>query len=734
MSALEKIRKHSGLLIAVIGIALVAFILGDLFSSGMKGTGGSKNVAVVNGKKLLWEDYYRLSQRNMNIAENNSRMSRNEGLAGWERSIVQIGTLEDMIRNSIMNSEYEAAGLSISPKEMEDMCTGAEPHEYVRYFCQRYMGGYNGENVKLFLKEFNNVPVEIRDEWIVTEQAIKDDRLKTKFENLVKASYMVPTKLAEKYYNDRFAKTTAEIIALPYDLNTAVEVTKENQQKYYEENKYIFKTEATRDIEYVVFPVDPSEEDKAALLAQVGAMKSQFEKAENIPSFVTVNSVAPYDSTWKSRDEVPADIVSAIFDEGAQPGTVFDPYYADFYDVQHNNKHVRCCNIVRLVDLQERADSLRASHILIPYQGATRSVDTITTKEMAEQRADSIYKVLMKSKDEKLFGQLAGKFSSDKSSAEKEGDLDWFVDGAMVYGFNEFVMNNPVGQMGVVESPYGYHVIKVTGKTEMQPKARLAVVRKDLMASQKTYQSEYGKAHKFANDNKTAEKFDAAAEAAGLVKHPQSLIASTCRIGDALPLEDTRSIVHWAFDKKTKVGNVSVFDSPNMFVVAVLTDVTEEGYLPLEKAIKGKEAPIQNLRRGELAVEKMKACGNDYNRMIKELGAVADSVSGLTLESRSVGRYGVEVSVIGTILGMKEGEVVGPIAGGTTAYIIKNVKHEPAPANTDEYKAILTAKRSQFDNAIYKGGDILPGSNSPCGAIYSALHNKAKIKDERLKL
>ena len=125
------------------------------------------------------------------------------------------------------------------------------------------------------------------------------------------------------------------------------------------------------------------------------------------------------------------------------------------------------------------------------------------------------------------------------------------------------------------------------------------------------------------------------------------------------------------------------------------------------------------MKKGEIAVSKMQACGNDYDRMVNELGAESTTVNDITMESRSVGNFGVDDKVVGIILGMKEGEVVGPVAGNNTAFVIKNVKHQPATSATD-YPAIQREKKAQFDNRVLSGG------------VYNALKNNAKIEDNRV--
>ena len=696
MSALEKIRKHSGLVITVIGVALLVFVVQDLVNSDNKGRNrGRENVvAVVNGDKISYDEI-----RNWYSSRYGSANPTAE----------QLNSVLDMtIRERIMNSEYDATGVTVSPDELDDLFTGEKPHNMVTYFFQ---GNWSPENVKQYEDAIHgeNVPKEYRNQWVELKYAVRKDRMEQKFNNLVKASYYVPTKLAEKYYNDKNEKTSAQIIAVRYDVTSPVEITDKDKKKYYEENKnLLFETDAIRDIEYVVFPIEPSKEDNENVRQQVADLKDQFAATDNIINFVTYNSDFGhrYDSTWMGRTDVVADIESAIFD-GGQLGDIVGPYF-------DGNAY----NLARIVEFQNRADSLKASHILIPYVGALRSSDTVTTKEMAQKRADSIANVLKKNpKDTKLFGKLAAQFSSDPGSAEKEGDLDWFPDGVMVYNFNEYVMKNAVGQIGVVETPFGYHVIKVTGKTEMQPKARLAVVRKSVDVSPKTDQYIHSRAHRFANENGTYEKFIAAAQAEGLNVHPApKTSAYTFNISNLG--NESRTIVRWAFDKKTKVGDVKLFTFPDMFVVAAVADGFDEGYAPIEKVAVEKENQILNMKRGEIYVSKMKACGNDYDRMIKELKADTATVRNLTMETRNIGNFGIEPSIVGTIIGMKEGDVAGPLAGGISAFIIKNVKHQAAPPTTD-YSSILTQRRAWYTNFSRE-------------AVYPALRKNAKIKDDRL--
>ncbi len=705
MAAIEKIRKRSGLLIAIIGIALLAFVLQDLFQSGGRSSGPT--VAVVDGDKISVRDYEALKEKNLE-----NRRSSNNNLSSAETYSIYNSTLEEIIKDNIMTKEYEASGFGVTPDELMDQMTGNNPHPWVVQSFGDGSGNVDKQRVAEYIQNLNALPAEYYYRWLDFEKALKQNRLETKYENLVKASYFLPTPLAKKYYESKNMKATADIIALRYSNipDSTVTVTDADNKAFYEENKFRFETDERRDIEYVLFEIKPSLEDRQDALRFVQDRKPEFAAAESAVHYVndSYNSDKRYDSTWLSRNDVPEAIEQAIFDNGNGVGYVFGPYEDE-----------DAFNLVRIVDLQNRPDSLRASHILIGYKGAYGSQDTITTKEQAEAKANEILSQLKAAKNnDELYAELAAQYNTD-ATKDKGGDLDWFTDGTMVPEFNEYVINNPVGSLGIVETVFGYHVVKVTNKTQPQPKARLAYLMHKITWSTETYQNVYAEANKFFAENRTYDQFNKAIEEQGLTKRTMPAIdKSTYQIAG---LENPREIVRWAFDAKTQKGDISdkIFElDNNQLVVAALTGVIHEGYAPLETVIERSKYQILNKKKGEKAVEKMKACGNDVNRMVNELGAESTTVSDVSIDSRVLGNFGVEADIIGMILGMKEGEEIGPVAGNSSAFIIKNVRLS-IPVETNDYSNIIREKTSQFTNKAMGNG------------VYSALRKQVKIKDNR---
>jgi parvulin-like peptidyl-prolyl isomerase len=105
------------------------------------------------------------------------------------------------------------------------------------------------------------------------------------------------------------------------------------------------------------------------------------------------------------------------------------------------------------------ADQVRASHILLMYAGSERSMAS-RSKPEARRQIQVIAGELEAGGD---FEALAREHS-DCPSAQRGGDLGSFGRGMMVGAFEDVAFGMEVGGLsGVVETPFGYHLIKRTG-------------------------------------------------------------------------------------------------------------------------------------------------------------------------------------------------------------------------------------------------------------------------------
>jgi len=288
----------------------------------------------------------------------------------------------------------------------------------------------------------------------------------------------------------------------------------------------------------------------------------------------------------------------------------------------------------------------------------------------------------------------------------------------MVPQFNQYVIDNEVGSIGMVETDFGYHIIEVTGKKEPQKKVRIAEIVHHVTPSTQTYQDVFAEASRFASATKTRDDFDNNIADQGLNKRlAPNLRTNSNRITG---MENPRQVVRWAFDEKTSVNDVSdIFDLDNMYVIAVLTKATEKGISSLDDIREMIEPQVKNIKKGEYLVERMKALNNDWDKIIAELKAEKQVVSDLSFDSRTVTGFGQESKLIGTIFTMEEGETSEPLAGNAAAFIVKLIKLTPAP-EIDNFDRIRRDYSVAFSNSVRNN------------AAFRALEKESDIEDNRL--
>src|SRR5690606_19035967 len=117
--------------------------------------------------------------------------------------------------------------------------------------------------------------------------------------------------------------------------------------------------------------------------------------------------------------------------------------------------------------------SVKSSHILIAYEGALRANPEIKrTKEEAEKIAKEL--LAEAKKKETVFVELARDKSDDTQSAALGGDLGYFQQGRLAKEFNTYIFNNPVGSIGLVETDFGFHIVRVDDKQDVFQIAHLS--------------------------------------------------------------------------------------------------------------------------------------------------------------------------------------------------------------------------------------------------------------------
>lgn len=705
MATLQTIRDKAGVLVAaIIGIAILAFVLGDFL--GGKNGGGFRNkkrleIGEIAGNSISYIDFDKKVNNLTEIYKLSGQQVTDEATI----TSIQQQTWDQMVRNMVMSKEYEKLGLNVSGEELFDMVQGKNPHAYVRQiFTDQSTGNFDRGALIRFLKnmEFDETGNQ-RKYWMFLENQIDEERMFTKYLNLVRKGLNVTSFQAEQNY-----ELNSKVVDFKYLLkryaslsDSSVTVSEADIKAYYDEHKKGYKQTASRSIEYVAFDVNPSQNDIKEADDWINHIKPDFEKANNTEQFVNANSDIPFDPKNYKNGELPELINDFMFSNPV--GSVYGPYLEN-----------ETYKLAKLAAVNNLPDSVHARHILIS-PGPERSEDR------AKQIADSLATLIKSGTD---FALLATLNSDDKGSAQLGGDLGWFTEGAMVRPFNDACFHGNKGDVTIVKSKFGYHIINIIDQSKKFKKVQVGILAREIQPSSTTFQNVYSQASKFAGTNNTYEKFIASIEKEGLNKR----VANDLKENDRqIPgLESPRLLVMAVYNTdKNKIvldrNNQAVFELGDKYVVAYVTEVKKDGIAPLEQVRDDVELNARKKKKAEAIIKSVNEKMADATT-IEALGDVIDSevqsASGISFNSFSIPGAGIEPAVIGTVVELPENKISKPVEGENGVYVLMvtaiSNKEDDTPESEKESLKTIYLTRVNYDT-------------------YNALLEKADVKDKRSK-
>jgi peptidyl-prolyl cis-trans isomerase D len=729
MATLEKIRQRSGLLIIVIGVAMLAFILTDLLGSGNSILmGDAANVGKVNSLKISIDEF---SKRLAEKTENYKNQSQDFALERASTKQLADATWDDLLREIIMDAEYEKLGIVATKAEVFKEITNNPNISGAQAFRDQITGDFNAAMLTQYLANMRDEAASgdenARDflrQWIDFENAVKSQILTTKYNTAIQKGLYTPKALAMEDARRKEQNVSVQFVYLPYTEveDSEVTVSEADIKAYYKANKEKYKNdEETRDIEFVEFTILPSEqdiedvtndvlgliEDKFQMNAVTNEMDTieGFRTTDNDSLFVEMNSDIPFQNTYYKLDEFPAGLDTILWD--AAEGTLHGPYEdAGFMNVAKVNKVI------------SMPDSVKASHILISHQGAERAAETITRDfRQAQQLADSLYKIILD--DPAKFETFNMEFSDDQVSKMQGGDLNWFKPGMMAQEFNDYCFQNSKGDIGFVLTDFGYHIIRIDEQGGANKAVRLATLSRRIFPSENTIKSVNRDAANFAaNVHKMGKTFTEVAEEMGYFPRP----VTDLNIFDEniIGLGNSRNIVRWAFDEKTMVGDLNIFDVNNQTVAVVnLSQVSPKGYSPVELVRDEIELKVKVEKKGEILKGRLR----DGMKAATDVASLANNM-GQTLRVNSAAfsninfpGAGNEPKVTGVMHGLALGVMSEPIAGEMGVYVLYVTSIDPF-----EDRLIYDDEKNTMTTSV---------RNSVPGQIFLALKKNAKITDRR---
>jgi peptidyl-prolyl cis-trans isomerase D len=680
MISLENIRNRSGLLLVVIGIAMLAFILTDLLSS-QNGAGQTDLIVGEVGAETI--DYKAFEQRVQNSVEVQKQSNPNINAEQVRNSI-----WNQLVREMVYQKEYEALALNVSSDELFDMIQGDNPYPTIQQTFVNAQGQFDRAILLQYLKEDidNDETGQSRKRWAEFEAAIMKERLSKKYTSLVSNGVNVSDWEAQLYNNFQDEVRSVSYIQIPFKsiADSLVQVTDSDILSYMKDNSDDYQQEASRDIEYIVFAVNPSDDDRVEANSWIEDIKKEFADSDDDARFLSKNSdVSFVPINFTSEDNLAKDVASLYL---SSVGTVVGPYTNGFNNLR----------LAKLVDVQNRPDSVKARHILINAPDAQTKIDSI--KNLIQNGSS--------------FADLAKKLSEDTGSGADGGNLGWFVEGQMVAEFNEVCFTSNKGSLETTTSQFGVHLIEVTDKSKSSKKVKVAYLDRNVVASNKTYQSVFTMAGKFAAENNTTDDFNESSLNDNLSKRIANELQSTTTT--IAGLESPRTLIQWA--NESSLGDVSdVFEFGNKFVVATLTKVNKSGLQNVDDARVKVQGILKSQMSSEMILSSLKSI-ESLEQASQDYGVDVVEATDLTFNNNQVPVLGQQPAFVGAAFAVDEGLTTQAFAGKGSVFVIR-VDKVTANASSD-----YSFTKSNLQTSL---------SSKTNFQTYQALENLTDIKDNR---
>ena len=646
MAILQKTREKAGMAVSIIiALALLSFIIDpQTLETAFNAMSSRNDVGVINGKTISYLDFQQDVDKFTTI---NEMVTGSSAQSEQQQEQVRNAAWQSLLDRYLFVKNAKAAGIRVGEEEMKNLLAGdmISPVVSQNPAFMDESGNFSKDALQNLI---NNISQDqtgrLKEYWNYIQNTVYTQQFYAKYSSLFTNSNFQNPLMLRRAIAENNNTTNVDFVMVPnYGMDTTVKVSGDEIRKYYESHKNMFKQNASRDMEYVVFEVKPSEADINATNEAIGKVYDEFSTTDNMKSFLARNSEKSLNEYWYKAGELSTvnSGISEFVDANAQ-GT--SPIVSD------NNVFYAA----RIMATAQIPDSVYVRHILL--QGAT------------ETKADSLLNVLVKGEN---FSNVAASYSADTRSAAdgEQGNVGWMTQTYMIPGF-ESVLTAQVGKPYIVKTQYGTHIVEVAKRTAPVAKKQVAILEKTALASGETFNSYYAQASKFSKI--AAGKYNnykAAVDSMGLYSHPMKVTEATSSYGS---ISQAKEVTRWVFDNK--VGKVSeiITVNNNYLFVATVTGIHKEGIAKIDEV---KEAIRQQLY-AQKASEKAAADIAQKIQGISDLQAIADTLhssvsTGVDVRFASLAGQGLDPKFIGAASVAPEGKICGPVAGTIGTYIFK---------------------------------------------------------------
>ena len=705
MGIIGSIRKHSWLAVAIVGIAIICFIIGDLTKNRKQPT-----FAKIDGDEITYDFF----NRRLASLEEDYQMRGNSSYAFKEN------VWQEILQDHVLGKEIAALGIEVTDDEVSDMYVGRFIHPALQQqFTNPQTGVYDRQNISNYVRQIDALPdtMEAKVQWIRYQERLREERQRSKYFAMLQTGMYMPKNIAAKIAEINAKQSDVRVAGMLYSQNTDIEVnlTDEDYKAYFEShkkelNRDVFRMDnrEQREVAYAVFTAEPTQEDLAEIDVEIGEWWSEMQTLDDKGLIDFVNMHGIYDSIYVSSDIFAAPLDTII--KGSHAGKEIAPMVVKSITREGLNRYTYGMYVMgKVLKTEMRPDSVRASVIFIPNNNYNPNVGR--TPAAATQLRDS---AMASIKAGMPFEEAVRQFSIDTT---KGGDLDWRPDGTLIFG--DEVVHHNVGEVFEQEIPggAGYYIVKVTGKTTPSLKYRVALAQKVITPSSETEKDVRYKATLFAGQYPTCQAMIEGAQSENIQMRSAIIVS----MSDSLTgFSNTRDAVRWAFNEKTVAGGISneVYNSDYSYIVVGLREIYKPNNLTLDQARPIIESRLRLEKLGEMLSDKASEImngKNDINAIAAAMNVSVDTVSGVAFGGY-LGRNGMEPKATAAIAAKKDTGIIGPIQGASGVYVIS------VDNNTQKEVTDVENIRQRYENA----------SMGAFNFLVPVLQNRIKIVYNRL--
>ena len=698
MAVLGNLRKNSFVLISVIGMALFAFVIAGVFDG--KGYSSQEPIGFVDDEEISIEEF----RNQVDFLETSYNLSGMMAVNNvWDQTV----------RNSVLNKQFDLSGVSSGRDHIEFILAQNPTYNSDPRFLND-AGIFEIEKFVDFIVELKSTNSQSYEQWQKQESVFESQSNEKIYFDLIKAGINYSFKDGEYEYLLQNDRVDIEYVQIPYSSvpDSIIKLKNSEVEKFIKSNESDFRVEASRNIEYVLFEEKPSledENDTKKILQEFLIEKTEYNNvskleetspslltAKNLTEFINQYSEIKFDSIYLPKGSLPTNDANILFNLNK------DQTYGPYLDGEY-------FKISRMLD-RKTGGNIRASHILISYEGSQRASSQINrSKSEAKKEANRILKLVRKNPDS--FSALAFEFS-DGPSKSSGGDLGFFQENQMAKPFNDFVFSKREGSIGLVETDFGFHVINVVAKEDIVLLASVAIKN---IPSDETSDKTFNMATKFEINLSKNNNLNTLAKE----NNYEIKIASGIKIlDDNLPgLTNQRRLVQWLFTDEVKIDSYKRFDLSNGgYLIAQVKAIKQDGLSSVQDASFTAVPKVRNQKKAQLIIKQNKSF-----QSLDELASANNSeikkALALNQKNATISGAGREPLLVGHAFGLKINEISDFIIGENGVYKIKVLKKNKS-SNLENY--------SSYTNQL-----LIPSRSNVLSNVFQAAKESSEIIDNR---